>query len=204
MEVKLLIFFKGQLWIIQRIVWFWMSVMIQEWNNSWIANTVILYFPNQISKEPIGIQLFYVKSRRQNLEFVIQVLIFFFFFIWNELKLEDFEKKVNCKAKVKFLDNSSKQKTWKFQAKFQFLKPLRMVLDVVSTHSWIMIWFDIFSSFFWNSLYDRIQECVVKVKGLCFGRPSIETSLKLQAFGKNWRELGILKTIFIVRSATSV
>jgi len=48
-----------------------------------------LYFPNQISKEPIGIQLFYVKSRRQNLEFVIQVLIFF---IWNELKLEDFEK----------------------------------------------------------------------------------------------------------------
>jgi len=40
----------------------------------------------------------YVKSRRQNLEFVIQVLIFF---IWNELKLEDFEKKVNCKAKVK-------------------------------------------------------------------------------------------------------
>ena len=80
MEVKLLVFFKGQLWIIQRIVWFWMSVMIQEWNNSWIANTVILYFPNQISKEPIGIQLFiYVKSRRQNLEFVIQVLIFFLF-----------------------------------------------------------------------------------------------------------------------------
>jgi len=53
-----------------------------------------LYFPNQISKEPIRIQLFkkvfYVKSR-QNLEFVFQVLIFFFK-VWNELKLEDFEK----------------------------------------------------------------------------------------------------------------
>lgn len=78
MEVKLLVFFKGQLGIIQRIVWFWMSVMIQEWNNSWIANTVILYFPNQISKEPIGIQLFYVKSRRQNLEFLIQVFDFIY------------------------------------------------------------------------------------------------------------------------------
>lgn len=86
MEVKLLVFFKGQLGIIQRIVWFWMSVMIQEWNNSWIANTVILYFPNQISKEPIGIQLFYVKSRRQNLEFVIQVLIFFFYLEWIEVR----------------------------------------------------------------------------------------------------------------------
>lgn len=93
MEVKLLVFQRTTLDYSTHCL-VWMSVMIQEWNNSWIANTVILYFPNQISKEPIRIQLFkkvfYVKSR-QNLEFVFQVLIFFFK-VWNELKLEDFEK----------------------------------------------------------------------------------------------------------------
>lgn len=78
MEVKLLVFFKGQLGIIQRIVWFWMSVMIQEWNNSWIANTVILYFPNQISKEPIGIQLFYL-CQVKKAEFRISYSSFWFY-----------------------------------------------------------------------------------------------------------------------------
>lgn len=86
MEVKLLVFFKGQLWIIQRIVWFWMSVMIQEWNNSWIANTVILYFPNQISKEPIGIQLFYL-CQVKKAEFRICYSSFDFFYLeWIEVR----------------------------------------------------------------------------------------------------------------------
>ena len=46
MEVKLLGFFSKDNFGLYNAYLVWMSVMIQEWNNSWIANTVILYVPN--------------------------------------------------------------------------------------------------------------------------------------------------------------
>lgn len=55
----------------------------------------------------------------------------------------------------------------------------------------------IFDLTFFSSFLELIVRQNTRVcsnfKGLCFGRPSIETSLKLQAYGKNWRELGILR-----------
>ena len=63
-----------------------------------------------------------------------------------------------------------------------------MLLHTLLNH--YLIWH--FSSFLELIVRQNTRVCS-NIKGLCFGRPSIETSLKLQAYGKNWRELGILR-----------